>query len=58
MSYLIRTRSVPGVDVTVAMAVVAAVGDFSRFESPDRLRRPRENHPGPGGRSGSLFAAR
>jgi transposase len=32
-----RLMTVPGIDVTVAMAVVAAVGDFSRFESPDRL---------------------
>ena len=29
--------TVPGIDVTVAIAVVAAVGDFSRFDSPDRL---------------------
>ncbi len=29
--------TVPGIDVTVAIAIVAAVGDFSRFESPDRL---------------------
>jgi transposase len=32
-----RLMTVPGIDVTVAVAVVAAVGDFSRFESPDRL---------------------
>ena len=32
-----RLMTVPGIDVTVAIAVVAAVGDFSRFESPDRL---------------------
>ena len=32
-----RLMTVPGVDVTVAMAVVAAVGDFSRFSSPDKL---------------------
>ncbi len=32
-----RLMSVPGIDVIVAIAVVAAVGDFSRFESPDRL---------------------
>src|SRR4051794_35269009 len=30
-----RLMTVPGVDVTVAMAVVAAVGDFGRFPSPD-----------------------
>lgn len=32
-----RLMTVPGIDVTVAMAVVAAVGDFHRFDSPDRL---------------------
>lgn len=32
-----RLMTVPGIDVTVAIAVVAAVGNFSRFESPDRL---------------------
>lgn len=32
-----RLMTVPGINVTVAMSVVAAVGDFSRFESPDRL---------------------
>lgn len=32
-----RLMTVPGIDVTVAIAVVAAVGDFARFESPDRL---------------------
>ena len=32
-----RLMTVPGIDVTVAMAVVAAVGDFTRFASPDRL---------------------
>lgn len=32
-----RLMTIPGVNVTVAMSVVAAVGDFSRFESPDRL---------------------
>lgn len=32
-----RLMSVPGIDVTVAIAIVAAVGDFSRFESPDQL---------------------
>jgi hypothetical protein len=29
--------TVPGIDVTVAIAIVAAVGDFSRFEDPNRL---------------------
>jgi transposase len=32
-----RLMTVPGIDVTVAMAVVAAVGDFARFETPDQL---------------------
>src|SRR3546814_13820912 len=29
--------TIPGVDVTCAVSVVAAVGDFSRFASPDKL---------------------
>jgi hypothetical protein len=32
-----RLMTVPGIDVTVAVAIVAAVGDFSRFEDPNRL---------------------
>ena len=32
-----RLMTIPGVDVAVAMAVVAAVGDFSRFPTPDKL---------------------
>ena len=32
-----RLMTVPGIDVTVAIAIVAAVGDFSRFDDPDRL---------------------
>jgi transposase len=32
-----RLMTVPGIDVTVAISIVAAVGDFSRFDSPDRL---------------------
>lgn len=32
-----RLMTVPGINVTVAMSIVAAVGDFSRFETPDRL---------------------
>ena len=32
-----RLMTVPGINVTVAMSIMAAVGDFSRFESPDRL---------------------
>ena len=29
--------TIPGVDATVALSIVAAVGDFHRFASPDRL---------------------
>jgi transposase len=32
-----RLMTVPGIDVTVAIAILAAVGDFARFDSPDRL---------------------
>jgi transposase len=32
-----RLMTVPGIDVTVAVAVVAAVGDFSRFTNPNSL---------------------
>ena len=32
-----RLMTVPGVDVAVAVSILAAVGDFSRFESPDKL---------------------
>ncbi len=32
-----RLMTVPGIDVTVAVSVIAAVGDFTRFESPDKL---------------------
>jgi transposase len=32
-----RLMTVPGIDVTVAISIVAAVGDFRRFDSPDRL---------------------
>lgn len=32
-----RLMTVPGINVTVAMSIIAAVGDFCRFESPDRL---------------------
>lgn len=32
-----RLMTVPGIDVIVAMSIIAAVGDFGRFESPDRL---------------------
>src|SRR5215470_19008593 len=29
--------TIPGVDATVALSIVAAVGDFTRFRTPDRL---------------------
>jgi transposase len=29
--------TIPGVDATVALSIVAAVGDFTRFRSPERL---------------------
>ena len=32
-----RLMTIPGVDAIAAMAIVAAVGDFSRFDDPDRL---------------------
>lgn len=32
-----RLMTVPGIDVTVAVSVIAAVGDFSRFSSPGQL---------------------
>jgi transposase len=32
-----RLMTVPGIDVAVAISILAAVGDFSRFDSPDRL---------------------
>jgi transposase len=32
-----RLMTIPGVDATVALAIVAAVGDFQRFSSPQRL---------------------
>lgn len=32
-----RLMTIPGVDATVALSIVSAVGDFSRFSSPDRL---------------------
>jgi transposase len=31
--------TIPGVDVTVAMSITAAVGPFSRFDSPNKLVR-------------------
>ena len=40
-----RLMTIPGVDVIVAVSIIAAVGDFSRFESPDRLVAYLGLHP-------------
>src|SRR3954453_3111470 len=32
-----RLMTIPGVDATVALSIVAAVGDFARFRSPQKL---------------------
>jgi len=32
-----RLMTIPGIDATVALSVVAAVGDFTRFRSPEKL---------------------
>jgi transposase len=32
-----RLMTIPGVDATVALSIVAAVGEFSRFRSPEKL---------------------
>jgi transposase len=32
-----RLMTIPGVDATVALSIVAAVGDFGRFATPERL---------------------
>lgn len=32
-----RLMTIPGVDATVALAIVAAVGDFTRFRTPEKL---------------------
>jgi transposase len=29
--------SLPGIDVTVALSIVAAIGDFTRFRTPEKL---------------------
>jgi len=34
-----RLMTIPGVDATVALAIVAAVGDFGRFSRPEKLVR-------------------
>lgn len=40
-----RIMTVPGCDVAVAMSVIAAVGDFSRFADPDRVVAYLGLHP-------------
>lgn len=40
-----RLMTIPGVDVIVAVSIIAAVGDFSRFESPDKLVAYLGLHP-------------
>ena len=51
-----RLMTVPGIDVIVAVSIVAAVGDFSRFDDPNKLVaylglnprvRQSGNRPGP-----------
>jgi transposase len=32
-----RLMTVPGVDVAIAMSIIAAVGDFTRFDEPNKL---------------------
>src|SRR4029453_14160658 len=32
-----RLMTIPGVDATVALSIVAAVGDFTRFRTPEKL---------------------
>jgi transposase len=34
---VLRLMTIPGVDATVALSIVAAVGDFTRFRTPERL---------------------
>ena len=34
---VLRLMTVPGIDATVALSIVAVVGDFTRFRSPDKL---------------------
>jgi transposase len=34
---VLRLMTIPGVDMAVAVALVATVGDFSRFSSPNKL---------------------
>jgi transposase len=34
---VLRLMTVPGIDATVALSIVAAVGDFTRFRTPQKL---------------------
>ena len=34
---VLRLMTVPGIDATVALSIVAAVGDFAQFRSPEKL---------------------
>ena len=34
---VLRLMTVPGIDATVALSIVAVVGDFTRFRTPDKL---------------------
>jgi hypothetical protein len=34
---VLRLMSVPGIDATVALSIVAVVGDFTRFRTPEKL---------------------
>jgi transposase len=42
---VLRLMTVPGIDATVALSVVAAVGDFTRFRTPERLVAYLGLHP-------------
>jgi transposase len=52
---VLRLMTIPGVDATVALSIVAAVGDFTRFRTPDKLvaylgLNPRVRQPASHGR--------
>ena len=34
---VLRLMTVPGIDATVGLSIVAAVGDFTRFRTPEKL---------------------
>jgi transposase len=57
-----RLMTIPGVDVTVAMSITAAVGDFQRFSSPNKLvsylgLNPRSTPASPPPRAGARARA-